>query len=61
MLQKVLDEKSWVETHKYQSPEIINEVIELMVHKALRSLIANLVPQRWFSLLADETRDVSNR
>ena len=61
MLQKVLDEASWVETHKYLSPEIINEMIELMAHKALRSLISNLVSQRWFSLLADETRDVSNR
>ena len=60
MLQKVLDEASWVETHKYLSPEIINEMIELMAHKALRSLIANLVTQCWFSLLADETRVVSN-
>ena len=57
MLHKVLDEVSWVQIHKHQLPEIINEMIEQMAHKALCSLIANLVSQCWFSLLADETRD----
>ena len=37
-----------------------NEIIELIAHKALHSLIANLASKRWFSLLADETRDVFN-
>ena len=60
MLQKVLDEESWVETHKYQSPEIISELNEEMAHKALHSLIANLVSQHRFSLLADKTMNVSN-
>ena len=35
MLQQVLDEVAWVETNKYQSPEIINEMMAL---KVLRSL-----------------------
>lgn len=35
-------------------------MIQLMAHKILRAMIADLLPQRWFSLLADETRDVSN-
>ena len=44
MLQPVLDEKSFVEAHGHQSPEIVNEMIELMAHK----------------VLTDETRDISN-
>ena len=61
MLQQVLDEVAWVETNEYQSPEIINEMIKLMALKVLRSLVNALLSQRWFSLLADETRDISNR
>lgn len=36
-------------------------MIQLMAHKMLRAMIADLLPQRWLSLLADGTRDVSNR
>ena len=43
---------------KYQSPEIINEMIEIMV---LRSLLSEISCRSWFSLLSDETRDISNR
>ena len=60
MLQQVLDEAAWVESKKYQSPEIINEIIKIIAHKILRSLINDLLLQRWFSLLADETRDISS-
>ena len=43
------------------SPQkLINETIQLMGHKVLCSLIADLLSQTWFSLLADETRDISN-
>ena len=55
MLQDVLDESSWVERKKYQSPEIVNEMVQLLAHKVLRSLISDLLSQRWFALLADET------
>ena len=61
MLQHVLEDVTWVKSGKYQSPEIINEMIKLMGHKVLRSLVNELLAHRWFSLLADETRDVSNR
>ena len=46
---------------RYQSPEIINELIEIMGHTVLRSILHNMFSQHWFALLADETRDVSNR
>ena len=49
-----------MDSHKYQCPEIINEIIQLMNHKVLHSIIAYLLPQTLFSLLADETRDISN-
>ena len=61
MLETVLDEASWVGTKKYQSPDIVNEMIKLMGHKVLRSVIINIHHHKWFSILADETRDVSNR
>ena len=61
LLEHVLDEKSWVEENRYQSPEIINEIIEIMAHTALRSLLADINSRPWFSLMADETRDISNR
>ena len=60
LLDKVLDEKLWVTENKYQSPEIVNEMIEMMAHKLLRDFLVDINSRRWFSLLADETRDVSN-
>lgn len=61
MLQMVLEESTWVKDGKYQSPECINEMIEIMGHKVLRSLISDIQSQKWYSILADETRDLSNR
>lgn len=61
LLERVLGEEKWVSDGKYQSPEIINEIIAILGHKILRSLISDIHSQRWFSLMADETRDVSNR
>ena len=61
LLEKVLDEKRWVNENKYQSPEIINEMIEIMALKVLCSLLLDIKSRHWFSLMADETRDVSNR
>ena len=61
LLQMVLDEDKWVQDNRYQSPEIVNELIEIMGHSVLRSILSNMSSQRWFALLADETRDISNR
>ena len=60
MLQHVLRELAWVNDHKCQSPKIIDEMIQLIGHKVLRLLIADLLSQTWFLLLADETMDISN-
>ena len=35
---KVLGESAWVTEGKYQSPEFVNKIIEIMVQKVLRSL-----------------------
>ena len=32
-----------------------------MGHKLLRSLVCDIKSQQWFAMLADETRDISNR
>ncbi len=53
--------KSYGQREVNQSPEIIGEVIETMAHVALCSLLADRDSRPWFSLMADETRDVSNR
>ena len=60
MLQHVLSELPWVDNHKFQSLEIINEMIHLMGHIVPHSLIADLLSKTWFSLPADETKDISN-
>ena len=61
MLEKVLDESAWVTEGKYQSPKCINEMIVIMAHKVLRSLISDVQSHKWYSILADDTRDLSNR
>ena len=61
MLDQVLEECAWVKESKYQSPLIVNELISIMAHLVLHSLLVDMLPQCWFSLLADETRDISNR
>ena len=57
----VLDEDKWVEDGRYESPEIVNELVEIMVHEVLRSILSEMFSQQWFCLLADETRNISNR
>ena len=60
MFESVKGENLWVNDNKYQSPEIVNEMIEIMVNKVMRSLLSELSFLSWFALTADETRDVSN-
>ena len=60
MLEIVLGESTWVTEGKYQSPECVNEMIEIMTHKVLRSLISDVQSHKWYSFLADETQDLSN-
>ena len=61
LLQTVLEEEKWVQDSRYQSPEIVNELIKIMGNHVLHSVLSSMFNQRWFALLADETRDISNR
>ena len=61
MLEQVLNEQEWLKEGRYQSPEIINEIIGIMGRNVLRSLLSDIQNQKFFSLMADETRDISNR
>lgn len=40
---------------------VVNEIIKLMGHKVLRSVISDIPFHKRYSMMADETRDVSNR
>ena len=41
------------------SHDIINEIIEMMAHEVLRSILTEVKDAKWFALIADETRDIS--
>ena len=60
MLEKVLGKSAWVTEGNYQSPECVNEIIEIMAHNVLCSLISDVQSHKWYSILADKTRDLSN-
>ena len=49
----------WLKSAKYLSQDIVNELIEIMAHSLLRSLLTEIRQSPWFSLIADETRDES--
>lgn len=48
----------WIEDGKYQSPEIVNAIIELMA-KSL--VIQEIKLAKYFSLIVDETRNISGK
>ena len=52
----------WVEkkTHKYTSPIVQNELIEMMALEVLRSVVKNIQFANFFSIMADESPDISN-
>lgn len=51
--------EDWLHDGKYLSHDIINEIIELMAHQLLRQLLNEIRKAEWFSIIADETRDIS--
>ena len=52
----VLDEDKWVQESRYRSPEIVNELIEIMANDVLRSMLASMFRQHWFAFLAAENK-----
>lgn len=51
--------QTWINSGRYLSHEIVNEIIELMAHHILRNLLADIKTAKWFSIIADETQDIS--
>ena len=51
--------KKWLEDGKYLSHEIINEQMQLMAHYVLRGMLSNIHKSKFFSVICDETQDVS--
>ena len=47
---------SWICEGRYLSHDIVNELLEIMVHQILRGLLHNIREAEWFALTADETR-----
>lgn len=52
--------KQWVNDSHYLSHDIVNEIISLMGNTLLRQLLTKIRAVKWFSVMANETRDVSN-
>ena len=50
----------WVTDGRYLSHDIVNEQITIMGQSLLRCLLKRIHEAKWFSILADEVRDVSN-
>jgi len=53
--------QQWLESGKYLSPEIVNELIQLMALQILRTLLDSIRSERFYSLIVGETRDVSGK
>ena len=51
----------WLELKRYQSPQIVNEIISLMGQEVLRGILVKIHEAGYFGLMADETRDISNK
>ena len=45
----------------YTSPEITNEVITLIGHSVLRDIVKNVQESKFYAVICDETRDISNK
>ena len=52
--------QKWITEGRYQSPDILNELISLMGNELLRQILNNVKEARWFAVFADETRGISN-
>jgi len=53
--------QQWLESGKYLSPEIVNKLIQLMALQVLRTLLDSIRSERFYSLIVDETKDVSGK
>ena len=54
------DDKSfseWIDKGSYISPDIQNEILEMLAHTILREVTAQIRKSNFFAILLDETRD----
>ena len=51
----------WIRERKYFSPVILNEQIAIMGRSLILKLLSDIRSAEWFSLIADESSDVSNK
>ena len=51
--------QQWVKNGSYQSHDIINEMIQIMANQLLQKLLDEIRSAEWYSIIADETRDIS--
>lgn len=52
--------KAWLGGKKYLSHEVVNEMVRLMSNQVLREILAEIRAASFFSLIVDETSDVSH-
>ena len=55
------DLNCWIRERKYFSPAILNEQIALMGLSLLRKLLSDIRSAEFFSVIADEATDISNK
>ena len=53
--------KEWIKDSKYLSVDIVNECVMLMGQSLLSGLLSDIHKAGLFSILADETRDITNQ
>ena len=53
--------QQWIESKKYLSSDIINEMIGMMAHCVLRALLHDIREAVRYSLIADEATDISHK
>ena len=51
----------WIKEGKYLSHDIINELYEMMANTLLREVLNDVRKSKWYSIMADESRDISNK
>ena len=51
----------WLQLNRYQSPQIVNELVSMMGQDVLRGILKKIRQAEYFGVMADETRDISNK
>ena len=52
---------AFLKNKKYTSPDIQNELLSLFSNDILHSIIADIKGAKWYSIIGDDTCDISNR